>query len=114
MKDSLKILDRIKKFELDEQRRLLKVELDKEENLQELLKKLIEDFEIEKEFAKQNPMLCDFGIYVDQHIKKRRFLEDEILKVQQKIDQIRDVMADLFKEQKTFEIVGQNRQKSEE
>ena len=111
MKDSLKTLDRIKKFELDEQRRLLKIELDNEENLQNSLKNLIDNYENEKEFVKQNPTICDFGAYTDQYIKKRRYLEEEILKVQQKIDQIRDVMADLFKEQKTFEIVAKNRNK---
>ena len=75
MKDSLATLDRVKKFELDEQRRLLEIELDNEENLQETLRKLIEDYENEKEFIKQNPTFCDFGVYTDQYIKKRRFLE---------------------------------------
>lgn len=109
MKDSLKTLERVKKFEIDEQRRVLMLKLQKEENLQTSLKNLIENYENEKEFVSQNPSLCDFGAYTDQYLKKRHLIEDEIVKVQKEIDEIRDIMAGMFKEQKTFEIVGKNR-----
>ncbi len=109
MKDSLKTLERVKKFEIDEQRRILMQKLAREESLQNSLKNLIEEYENEKEFVSQNPTLCDFGAYTDQYLKKRRALEKQIADIQNEIEQIRDIMADMFKEQKTFEIITQNR-----
>ena len=109
MKDALNTLERVKKFEIDEQRRVLMQKLAREEELQKTLKNLIEEYEREKEFVSQNPTLCDFGAYTDQYVKKRRALEKSIAEVQDEIENIRDIMADMFKEQKTFEIVTQNR-----
>lgn len=111
MRSALKTLERIKKFELDEQQRLLAAELDNEDKLQKQLQKLIDCYEQEKEFVMQNPCLCDFGLYTDQYLKKRRSLEKKIQAVQLKIEQIRDVMADLFKEQKTYNLVEEHRAK---
>jgi flagellar export protein FliJ len=111
MKDSLKVLERVKKFEIDEQRRVLMQKLEHEENLQKSRKNLIEEYESEKEFVSQNPTLCDFGAYTDQYLKKRRALEKQISDVQAEIEQIRDIMAAMFKEQKTFEIITRNRKK---
>lgn len=109
MKDSLKTLERVKKFEIDEQRRVLMQKLAREEDLQKTLKNLIEEYEKEKEFVSQNPTLCDFGAYTDQYLKKRRALEKNIADIQVEIEQIRDIMAAMFKEQKTFEIVSKKR-----
>ena len=109
MKDTLKTLERIKKFEIDEQRRVLMQKIAQEENLQKSLCNLVEEYEREKEFVSQNPALCDFGAYTDQYVKKRRALEKSITEIQTEIENIRDIMADIFKEQKTFEIVAQNR-----
>ncbi len=109
MRNSLATLERIKKFELDEQRRLLVAEQEKEDALNTKLQKLIAKYEQEKEFAAQNPGLCDFGLYTDVYLKHRRSLEEEISAVEAKIEQIRDVMSDIFKEQKTYSIVDANR-----
>lgn len=109
MKDALKTLERVKKFEIDEQRRVLMQKLAREEDLQKTLKNLIEEYEKEKEFVSQNPTLCDFGAYTEQYLKKRRALEKNIADIQAEIEQIRDIMAAMFKEQKTFEIVSKNR-----
>ena len=114
MKDSIKTLERVKKFEIDEQRRILMQKLAREESLQNSLKNLIEEYENEKEFVSQNPTLCDFGAYTDQYLKKRRALEKQIADIQNEIEQIRDIMAEMFKEQKTFEIVTKNRKKRQE
>ena len=53
MKDALKTLERVKKFEIDEQRRVLMQKLAREEELQKTLKNLIEEYEREKEYIKQ-------------------------------------------------------------
>lgn len=110
MRNSLATLGRIKKFELDEQQRLLVAELEHEENLTGKLKSLIAKYEEEKEFVAQNPGICDFGLYTDQYLKKRRALEKQLHETQVKIEKIRDQMAAIFKEQKTYNIVEENRQ----
>lgn len=111
MKDALTTLSRIKKFELDEQQRLLVQEQEKEDKLNHDLKLLIAKYEEEKLFVAQNPGICDFGLYTDQYLKKRKFLEKQLHDVQTKIEQIREVMSDIYKEQKTFDIVTENRRK---
>ena len=111
MRDSLATLERIKKFELDEKRRLLVVELEREEALKKKLQNLETDYEKEKAFVEANPGICDFGLYTEQYLKKKRNLEQQISNTQAKIEQIRDVMADIFKEQKTYSIVDDNRRR---
>lgn len=111
MRDSLAVLERIKKFELDEQQRILVIELGQEEALQKKLNQLTEDYEKEKEFAMQNPLLCDFGAYTDKYLKEKKRLEKRLAAVREKIAEIRDIMADIFKEQKTYSIVDENRKK---
>ncbi len=111
MRDSLATLERIKKFELDEKRRLLVAELEREEALKKKLQNLETDYEKEKAFVEANPGICDFGLYTEQYLKKKRNLEQQISNTQAKIEQIRDVMADIFKEQKTYSIVDDNRRR---
>ena len=111
MRDSLATLERIKKFELDEKRRLLVAELEREEALKKKLQNLEAEYEKEKAFVEANPGICDFGLYTEQYLKKKRNLEQQISNTQAKIEQIRDVMADIFKEQKTYSIVDDNRRR---
>ena len=99
------------KFELDEKRRLLVAELEREEALKKKLQNLETDYEKEKAFVEANPGICDFGLYTEQYLKKKRNLEQQISNTQAKIEQIRDVMADIFKEQKTYSIVDDNRRR---
>ena len=114
MKNPLKTLERIKKFEVDEQRRLLVVELDKLDNLQKKLNDMIVRYEREKDFVAANPTICDFGAYTKQYLKDKKNVEQQIAKIENKIEAIRDVMADIFKEQKTFEIVERSRKEKEQ
>lgn len=110
MRNSLATLERVKKFELDEKRRLLIIELEREDALKRKLQKLNNKYEKEKEFAQANLGLCDFGLYTEQYLKKRHNLEKQISDTQNKIDNLRDIMADIFKEQKTYTIIDENRQ----
>ena len=114
MRNSLQTLERIKKLEIDEQKRLLMVELEKEDSLQRQISELIAQYEQEKEFVMQNPGICDFGAYTKQFLENRKMLEKQLKDVQVKIDQIRDIMADMFKEQKTYKIVDENRRKRQQ
>lgn len=114
MRSALKTLERIKKFELDEQQRVLRTELEHEAQLKQQLDALTECYLKEKEFVTQNPVICDFGAYTDLYLKKRKNLETQISQVQQKIEHIRDIMADIFKEQKTYNLIENNRVKAKQ
>lgn len=114
MRNALKTLERIKKFELDEQQRLLFDEINKEEALLKQLNQLDECYLKEKEFVMQNPTLCDFGAYTEQYLKQKKNLKQQIKNVQQKIEQIREIMAEIFKEQKTFNLVDEQRKQKKQ
>ena len=101
MNKSLKTLTRIKKFDIDEQRKLLAEQQEAEEQTIEELRLLNEKFEAEKIFATENPSLCgDFGLYTKRYLKIRAALEIKLNNIRQRIEEIRDIIADMFKEQK--------------
>lgn len=111
MKSALKTLTRIQKFQIDEQRKILSELLEKQDILQAQLEQLNRDFEQEKEFARNNAGVGDFGAYVKRYMQQRENLEMQIAVLEKKIEHERDVMADMFKEQKTYEIVDDQRTK---
>lgn len=109
MKSALKTLTRIQKFQIDEQRKILSELQEKQDILQAQLEQLNRDFEQEKEFARNNAGVGDFGAYVKRYMQQRENLEMQIAVLEKKIEHERDVMADMFKEQKTYEIVDDQR-----
>ena len=111
MKSALKTLTRIQKFQIDEQRKILSELQEKKDILQAQLEQLNRDFEQEKEFARNNAGVGDFGAYVKRYMQQRENLEMQIAVLEKKIEHERDVMADMFKEQKTYEIVDDQRTK---
>ena len=111
MNDSLQTLSRIEKFKIDEQRKLLTEQLEREEKLQKDLKMLETRYQQEKEFQAQNEGIGDFGAYVKRYLEIRTDLQDKIAAVQKKIEEIRDIIADMFRSQKTYEIVEANRKR---
>ena len=111
MKDSLQTLSRIEKFKIDEQRKLLTEQLEREEKLQKDLKMLETRYQQEKEFQAQNEGIGDFGAYVKRYLEIRTDLQDKIAAVQKKIEEIRDSKADKDRSQKTYEIVEANRKR---
>lgn len=111
MKSALKTLTRIQKFQIDEQRKILSELQEKQDILQAQLEQLNRDFEQEKEFARNNVGVGDFGAYVKRYMQQRENLEMQIAVLEKKIEHERDVMADMFKEQKTYEIVDDQRTK---
>lgn len=114
MKNSLQTLNRIQKFNIDEQRKLLAELINQQDILYAQLRQLQEAFEQEKEFARTNSSLGDFGAYVKRYLQQRENLEGQIAVLEAKIEHERDVMADMFKEQKTYEIVDRQRQERAE
>ncbi len=111
MKSALKTLTRIQKFQIDEQRKILSELQEKQDILQAQLEQLNRDFEQEKEFARNNAGVGDFGAYVKRYMQQCENLEMQIAVLEKKIEHERDVMADMFKEQKTYEIVDDQRTK---
>ena len=111
MNSALKTLTRIQKFQIDEQRKILSELQEKQDILQAQLEQLNRDFEQEKEFARNNAGVGDFGAYVKRYMQQRENLEMQIAVLEKKIEHERDVMADMFKEQKTYEIVDDQRTK---
>lgn len=114
MKSSLQTLQRIQKFNIDEQRKLLTEQLSTEDKLLNDIKTLAEQFEKEKEFARKNIHVGDFGLYTECYLKKRENLETALISVRKKIGEIRNIITELFKEQKTYEIVDDNRKKTQQ
>ena len=107
----MRTLTRIQKFQIDEQRKILSELQEKQDILQAQLEQLNRDFEQEKEFARNNAGVGDFGAYVKRYMQQRENLEMQIAVLEKKIEHERDVMADMFKEQKTYEIVDDQRTK---
>jgi len=113
MTKSLQILSRIQKFKIDEQRKILVEFQNKEEQLQIRLNNLISEYENEKKISTEIGIQADFGTYTKRYLKTKEELENQLLAIRNKIEEIRDIIADMFKEQKTFEIINQHRQEQE-
>lgn len=114
MKSSLQTLTRIQKFQIDEQRKILNEYLSKEEKLLKDLKRLMIEYEREKEFTRENGSIGDFGAYTKRYLQYREAFEQALDETRKKILEIRDIMADMFKEQKTYEIVDESRKKQKQ
>ena len=114
MSKSLKTLSRIQKFKIDEQRKILAERIDKEAEIMNNIRLADEKYNAEKIFAQNNPGVGDFGAYTKRYLELRRELENSLLAVRQEIEIIRDKISDMFKEQKTFEIVERERKLAEQ
>ena len=113
MKSAFSTLSRIQKFNIDEKRKVLAEFLRTEEEIENRLKKLNQDFEREKKYSQENENQ-DFGKYLRRYLETREAVEMELLQIREKIEKIKDEIADLFKEQKTFDIVDDNRKKAKQ
>ena len=112
MKNSLKTLERIQKFKIDEQRKIMVELQNKEEKVLSDLRWLQQEYEQEKDFAAQHGSIGDFGAYTKKYLQTREQLEEALTKVREEIAKIRDIISDMFKEQKTYEIVDRQRKEA--
>ena len=108
MNKSLKTLTRIQKFHIDEQRKKLVEQLEKEEQIINNIKLLDAKYEEEKAFQAQNGGIGDFGAYVKRYLDIREEQTRLLLETQRKIAEIREIIADMFKEQKMLDEIGTN------
>lgn len=113
MKSSLQTLTRIQKFQIDEQRKILNDFLTKEEKILRDLKRMFLEYEREKDFAREQGYVGDFGAYTKRWLQYKEALEQALEDVRAKIAEVRDIISDMFKEQKTYEIVDRNRTERE-
>ena len=109
MKSSLKTLSRIQKVAIDEQRKLLVEQLEIEEKLNNAIKQLEQELENEKKFSTENPEVGDFGAYFKRYQKMRQQLDDALAQTEKRIEELRDIISDMFKTQKTYDIVDERR-----
>ena len=107
MKSSLKTLSRIQKVAIDEQRKLLVEQLEIEEKLNNAIKQLEQELENEKKFSAENPEVGDFGAYFKRYQKMRQQLDDALAQTEKRIEELRDIISDMFKTQKTYDIVDE-------
>lgn len=113
MNKSLKTLSRIQKFQIDEQRKLMVEKMNEETAVMDNLRQMDERFAAEKAFAAQNPAVGDFGAYTKRYLDLRHAEEEHLQQIRAEIEAIRDKISDMFKEQKTFEIVDRQRAAAE-
>ena len=112
MKNSLKTLERIQKFKIDEQRKVMVELQNQEEKILGDMRRLIKEYEQEKEFASRNGYIGDFGAYTKRYLQYREAMEEALKNVRKKIAEVRDIISDMFKEQKTYEIVDRQRKEA--
>ena len=112
MKNSLKTLERIQKFKIDEQRKVMVELQSQEEKILGDMRRLIKEYEQEKEFASQNGYIGDFGAYTKRYLQYREAFEQALSEVRAQIAEVRDIISDMFKEQKTYEIVDRQRKEA--
>lgn len=105
MKSSLKTLTRIQKFNIDEQRKLMVEQQNKEEQILNDIAALNRRFEEEKAFAREHAGIGDFGLYVKRYLRLKDDLEGRLEAVRRRIAEIRDKIADMFKEQKPLKLL---------
>ena len=84
MKSSLQTLQRIQKFNIDEQRKILAELQTNEEKLQSGLERLNAEYEREKEFASAHPGTGDFGAYTKRYLQYREAFERQLAAVRRK------------------------------
>lgn len=109
MKNALQTLGRIEKFNINEQRKLLVAYQEQQDAVKLQLDNLNLNFEQEKEFYRHHETVGNFGAYLQRYLEQKNALEQQIEELERQITAVRDKISDMFKEQKTYEIVDANR-----
>ena len=108
MAKGLKGIIRLHKWQVDEKRRqITELEVMRSE-LMEKLDKLISDLEREKEaFSKSTVVNINYANYASSVMTRRENLQSSITEVDVSIENMKDELAEAFKELKKYEIVEQ-------
>jgi flagellar export protein FliJ len=111
MKSPLQTLSRIEKFNINEQRKILVALQEKQEEITNLLNNLNIQFEKDKECQREFQLIGDFGAYVKKYLETKENYENQIQALENEIEKVRDIITEMYKEQKTYEIIDKNRQR---
>ncbi len=101
---------RFRKWELDEHRRELAVLLDERAQVVQTLENLDAEMVAQKTMIHSDLGSVTLGAYIEGARKKRAWIVDDIRSKDQDIEEKQDVVADAFKELKTFEIAERRQQ----
>jgi len=101
---------RFRKWELDEHRRELALLLDERAQIVETLESLDAEMAAQKSMIHSDLASVTLGAYIEGARKKRAWIVDAIRSKDQDIEDKQDVVADAFKELKTFEIAERRQQ----
>lgn len=111
----LKTLIRLSKFKVDEKRRELTALQNREEKILADLAADEQRLRHEQQVAAQDAAGVGYlyGAYHQAWMARRDAFHAALAKVRQEIEGIRDELAELFREQKTYELTQANREKRE-
>jgi len=101
---------RFRKWELDEHRRELALLLDERAEIVETLESLDTEIAEQKSMIHSDLGSVTLGAYIEGARKKRVWIVDAVRCKDQDIEEKQDVVADAFKELKTFEIADRRQQ----
>jgi flagellar export protein FliJ len=108
---SLKPLVRLNRWKVDEKSRVLGVLLEEAQRIQAMNDQLTKNLEQEKEVALATPEgAAAFAGYVQQVIRRRQQLEDELQRLEGKIGEAREQLRIAMGEAKKIEVAEDNRQ----
>jgi len=105
----LKILLRMKKFDVDECRKTLAMLINQEDLLLKKKIAMMMEMENEKIVASKNPDAAfSFPAYYKLYLNRKKILDTEIYNMSQKIAAQRELLSEKFLDLKTFEITKNN------
>lgn len=113
MKNSLQTLIRLQKWKIDKERKLLVKFLEEKDKIEQNLENLIKRYKIEQGFYKENPMIGDFGAYTKKYLNEKEYLEHLLALINKDIEKIQETILEMFKEEKTYNIVKDRRDEEE-
>ena len=112
MANSLKSLSRVQKFNIDILRKKLNELVSEEDKLVRSLAALEMELAQEKKFSNGNTeAMRSFGSYMKRYLKTKEAWEAELAELRKQIEETKDAIIELYKEQKTYDIVDANREK---
>lgn len=112
MAKGLKGVIRLRKWDVDEKRRILRQLQDREDQILDFMRQLQEQVKAEADLARRDTTGAGFtfAAYAQWARKQRQDLEAVLGHVRREIEQAQDAVAQAFKELKTFEIAQANRE----
>jgi len=111
MGNSLKSLSRVQKFNIDILRKKLNALLFEEDKLVSSLASLEKELVQEKKFSDGNAeAMRGFGAYMKRYLKTKETLEAKLADIRKQIEETKDAIIELYKEQKTYDIIDANRE----